>query len=77
MTARPLTPSQRIMLRCFAHRGADDGVPLMGSNDWRTARALEARELGWVEKNPVPRLAIAGHFFANDAGLAAIGEAVS
>lgn len=79
MTARQLSASQRIMLRCSA-AGAVDGeggpVDLMGGCNWQTARSLEARRLGWIERGSASGSAIGGQFYANAAGLAAIrGEA--
>ena len=75
MTARPLSASQRIMLRCSA-AGAMDGegspVDLMGGGNWQTARSLEARCLGWIERGSTAGGAIGGQFYVNAAGLAAI-----
>ncbi|WP_288806295.1 hypothetical protein [uncultured Novosphingobium sp.] len=36
----------------------------MSARNWRTARALERRALGWIEHNHPPR------FFANQSGTA-------
>lgn len=75
MTARPLTPRQRLMLRCSGHDPRDGrgyGVPLRGSSDWRTARALVARDLGWIEGGHPNGSLLEGLFFATPAGIAAV-----
>ena len=67
-----LTASQRLMLRCSGHDPRDSngyGVPLRTAGNWRTARALEARQLGWIES---ACLGHASQFFANRDGIAAV-----
>jgi hypothetical protein len=75
-----LTPTQRLLLRCSAaevdRNGNGYGVDLRGSGGWTTARALEARDLGWIEGTAgTPSIVSTGRFFANPAGIAAVAPA--
>lgn len=72
---RPLTASQRVMLRCSGHDPKDGngfGVPLRGAGNWATARALERLELGWTEGGRPAGSELEGLFFANRDGVAAV-----
>jgi hypothetical protein len=76
---KPLTATQRIMLRCSDHDPRDGngyGVQLYGAGNWRTARALEALGLGWVENGHPNGSALPGLFFANRDGVAAVASEV-
>ena len=67
MSKTRLSPDQIVMLRCSGHnpkKGCGFGVRLMSARNWRTARALERRSLGWIEQDAPAR------FFANQAGTA-------
>lgn len=46
-----------------------NGVELRGSGDWRVARALVRRELGWIEGGRPNGSELPGLFFANSDGL--------
>lgn len=70
-----LTATQRIMLRCSGHDQRDGngfGVELRGAGNWRTARALEALGLGWIQGGHTQGSALPGLFFANRDGVAAV-----
>lgn len=75
MIPRPLTPRQRLLLRYSGQDPKDGqgyGVPLRGSADWRTARSLQTRDLGWIEGGRPNGSDFEGLFFANADGIAAI-----
>lgn len=74
MTETPaLTDRQKIILHCsgFDRRdGNGFGVHLIGASDWRTARSLVKRGLGWIEGGYCQGSNLPGLFFANHEGTA-------
>lgn len=72
-----LTATQRLLLRCSAaevdRNGNGYGVELRRSGSWNTARALEARDLGWIEGSTgTASVTSTGRFYANPAGIGAV-----
>lgn len=68
-----LSPRQSAMLRLSRFDPKDGngyGVELRGGADWRTARALERRNLGWIEGGKPQGSELPGLFFANREGTA-------
>lgn len=67
------------MLRCSGYDRRDGngyGVPLTGAGNWATARALQAKGLGWIEGGRPQGSELEGLFFANRAGIAAVTPAI-
>lgn len=73
MAGAGLSPRQRAML-CLSHFDPKDGkgygVELRCAADWRTARALQRRHLGWIEGGKPQGSDLPGLFFANRNGTA-------
>lgn len=68
-----LSPRQRAMLclsRFDPRDGNGYGVELRCAADWRTARALQRRNLGWIEGGKPQGSELPGLFFANHDGTA-------
>lgn len=68
-----LSHDQSLMLRASGFDPKDGcgfGVQLMSAKNWRTARSLERRDLGWTEGGRPNGSEYPGYFFANQNGTA-------
>jgi len=73
MTPPKLSDHQLLMLRASRFDPLDGnglGVQLMSARNWRTARSLEKRGLGWIQGGHPNGSELPGMFFANHEGTA-------
>mgnify|MGYP001758579162 CR=1 FL=1 len=73
MTPPKLSDHQLLMLRASRFDPLDGnglGVQLMSARNWRTARSLEKRGLGWIQGGHPNGSELPGMFFANHGGTA-------
>lgn len=71
MSALKLSFDQLTMLRTSGFDWKDGcgfGVQMMSARNWRTARSLEKRKLGWIQGGRPNGSELPGYFFANQDG---------